>query len=46
MDISLKDHILILDEAHNIEDSCRTAASAVFNQKELNDAEINIANMS
>ena len=46
MDISLKDHILILDEAHNIEDSCRSAASAMFNQKDVKDAEINLANMS
>ena len=45
MDIVLKDHIVILDEAHNIEDSSRSAGSATFNQKDISDAEMNLANM-
>ena len=32
MDISLKNNIVILDEAHNIEDSAREAASGQLHQ--------------
>ncbi|XP_059096440.1 Fanconi anemia group J protein-like [Tigriopus californicus] len=38
MDISLKGQILILDEAHNIEDSARSAASWQVTQEEIRDA--------
>ncbi|XP_071848796.1 Fanconi anemia group J protein homolog isoform X3 [Apostichopus japonicus] len=37
MDITLKDQIIILDEAHNIEDSAREAASATIRADELQD---------
>ncbi|XP_063872986.1 Fanconi anemia group J protein homolog [Scylla paramamosain] len=35
MNISLKNHVLILDEAHNIEDSARSAASCSVTQTEM-----------
>lgn len=38
MDISLKGHILILDEAHNIEDTCRDSASISILQDSILDA--------
>ena len=38
MEIYLKDQIVILDEAHNIEDSSREAASQTVSQQELKDA--------
>ena len=37
MDIDLKDQILVLDEAHNVEDSARDAASFTINAVELQD---------
>ncbi|XP_034935699.1 Fanconi anemia group J protein homolog [Chelonus insularis] len=37
MQINLKDEIVILDEAHNIEDICRDSASATFKVDELVD---------
>lgn len=38
MQINLKGNIVILDEAHNIEDVCRDAASVIFRQDELENA--------
>lgn len=35
MDISLKGQIVVLDEAHNIEDCARESASYTLNQREL-----------
>ena len=35
MEISLKNNIVILDEAHNIEDSARSAASGQFTQNQI-----------
>ncbi|GMR42829.1 hypothetical protein PMAYCL1PPCAC_13024, partial [Pristionchus mayeri] len=37
-DVHLKDAIVILDEAHNVEDICRDAASFTFSEKEIHDA--------
>uniref|UniRef100_A0A0K0CV69 DNA helicase n=1 Tax=Angiostrongylus cantonensis TaxID=6313 RepID=A0A0K0CV69_ANGCA len=37
-DVHLKNSVVILDEAHNIEDICREAASFTFCEKELLDA--------
>ena len=38
MEISLKNNIVILDEAHNIEDSARGAASWQVNQSQVRDS--------
>lgn len=38
MDISLRNHVLVLDEAHNIEDCAREAASCTFTQEALREA--------
>lgn len=38
MNISLKNHVVVLDEAHNIEDSAREAASCTITQELLIDA--------
>lgn len=38
MKISLKNHVLILDEAHNIEDSARSGASSCVTQSEMSEA--------
>lgn len=38
MNINLKGSILILDEAHNIEDSCREAGSLSITQDQIFDA--------
>ena len=38
MEISLKNNIIILDEAHNIEDSARSAASWQVNQNSIRDS--------
>ena len=46
MEINLKDQIVILDEAHNIEDSTREAASFSISQKQLKDANDDVAHMS
>lgn len=35
MDISLKDQIVVLDEAHNVEDSARDAASLTLTAVDL-----------
>ncbi|KAF1769617.1 hypothetical protein GCK72_001434 [Caenorhabditis remanei] len=37
-DVHIKNSIVILDEAHNIEDTCRDAASFSFTEKELDDS--------
>lgn len=42
MDINLKNHVLILDEAHNIEDSSREGASCTFTQEEIADAMLHV----
>uniref|UniRef100_A0A0R3PYN4 DNA helicase n=1 Tax=Angiostrongylus costaricensis TaxID=334426 RepID=A0A0R3PYN4_ANGCS len=41
-DVHLKNSVVILDEAHNIEDICREAASFTFFEKELLDALSNL----
>ncbi|VDO71013.1 unnamed protein product [Heligmosomoides polygyrus] len=41
-DVHLKNSVVILDEAHNIEDNCREAASFTFFEKEISDALTNI----
>lgn len=38
MEIDLKDQVVILDEAHNIEDSAREAASLTVTSEQLQDA--------
>lgn len=38
MQINLKGHIVILDEAHNIEDICRDAASVHLKNNDLRNA--------
>ena len=42
MEINLSEQVVILDEAHNIEDSAREAASFKFNDAELEAAVINL----
>ena len=42
MEISLKDQVVILDEAHNIEDSARSAASWEVKHDELLDAKADL----
>ncbi|VDM66194.1 unnamed protein product [Strongylus vulgaris] len=37
-DVHLKNSVVILDEAHNIEDNCREAASFTFFEKEVSDS--------
>ncbi|UMM15213.1 hypothetical protein L5515_002730 [Caenorhabditis briggsae] len=37
-DVHVKNSVVILDEAHNIEDTCREAASFTFTEKELDDS--------
>lgn len=37
-DVQIRNSIVILDEAHNIEDTCREAASFSFTEKELDDS--------
>ncbi|KAK6026129.1 DNA repair helicase, partial [Ostertagia ostertagi] len=37
-DVILKNSVAILDEAHNIEDTCREAASFIFHEREVADA--------
>ena len=46
MKISLKDQIVIFDEAHNIEDVARDAASAVITGVELEEAVEELDQMS
>lgn len=38
----LTDSIVILDEAHNIEDTCAESASFTFTEKELDDSLISL----
>lgn len=37
-DVTVKNSVVILDEAHNIEDTCRESASFTFTEKELDDS--------
>lgn len=46
MEISLKDEIVILDEAHNIEDSAREGGSESFTDDQLDKAIKEIHEMS
>uniref|UniRef100_A0A914W936 Helicase ATP-binding domain-containing protein n=1 Tax=Plectus sambesii TaxID=2011161 RepID=A0A914W936_9BILA len=41
-DMKLKNSVVILDEAHNVEDTCRDAASFAFSEKEICDALTNL----
>ncbi|EPB73774.1 DEAD2 domain protein [Ancylostoma ceylanicum] len=41
-DVRLKHSVVILDEAHNIEDTCREAASFTFYEKEISDSLVNL----
>ena len=45
MEINLKGQVVILDEAHNIEDASREAASFSVNQKQLLDAAENLQHL-
>ena len=45
MDITLKNNIVILDEAHNIEDSARGAASYDISQSLIRDAMTDLETM-
>jgi len=46
MDIDLKDQIIILDEAHNIEDSARESASLTIDTMELQETLDDLDKMS
>lgn len=46
MKMRLKGHVIIVDEAHNIEDQCRDAASLQLDQTVLNLAKIDCEKMS
>ena len=46
MMISLKDQIVVLDEAHNIEDSAREAASVQLTTLQLEDTKKDLEDMS
>jgi Fanconi anemia group J protein len=46
MDIDLKDQIVVLDEAHNVEDSARESASLTINAVELQETLDDIDKMS
>ena len=46
MEINLKEQIVILDEAHNIEDSARESASNSVEQDKLTEALEDLDNMS
>lgn len=45
MDISLKGQIVVLDEAHNIEDCARESASFTLNQSQLREARDDLESM-
>ena len=45
MDLSLKDHIVILDEAHNIEDCARDAGGINITKKLLEEATYDLHKM-
>ena len=42
MQINLKGHVIVLDEGHNIEDTCREAASCPFEIDSLLEAKTDI----
>jgi len=46
MKLQLKGHVIIVDEAHNIEDQCREAASLQLDQTNLNLAKMDCEKMS
>ena len=45
LDIELAGNIVVLDEAHNIEDSARDAASFSFTTEDLEKAQVNLAKL-
>lgn len=44
--MQLKGHVIIVDEAHNIEDQCRDAASLKLDQTNLNSAKMDCEKVS
>jgi Fanconi anemia group J protein len=46
MDITLKDQIVILDEAHNIEDCARDAASGSVTTDQITQSILNLQQLS
>lgn len=46
MKMKLQGHVIIVDEAHNIEDTCRDAASLQLDQTNLNLAKHDCENLS
>lgn len=46
MNVQLKGHVIIVDEAHNIEDQCRDAASLKLDQNNLNLAKMDCEKVS
>jgi Rad3-related DNA helicase len=46
MEISLKNNIVILDEAHNIEDSARSAASGTLQQNQIRESMADLEKMA
>ncbi|XP_025422796.1 Fanconi anemia group J protein homolog isoform X2 [Sipha flava] len=46
MNLQLKGHVIIVDEAHNIEDQCRSAASLRLEQTNLNLAKMDCEKLS
>lgn len=46
MSVKLHGHVIIVDEAHNIEDQCRDAASLRLDQTKLNLAKMDCEKVS
>lgn len=46
MNINLQGHVIVVDEAHNIEDQCREAASLQLDQTNLNLAKMDCEKVS
>lgn len=46
MNLKLQGHVIIVDEAHNIEDQCRDAASLQLDQSNLNLAKMDCEKIS